>query len=177
MRYGDDARGQRQIELGELICQYNHSRRKVRVGVFALSFACQEQELLAMEKAGETAMPRGSSRVDKMSPIPIGRKGHSPALVSPQYIIQPRQETKDGGRNRRPVERETWDSPSILAILLGMGRNVLLFQPAVDGDRLAQDILHRYLIDGRNHLGLTHCVRCCTTSMIPHDGTRGTVNH
>jgi hypothetical protein len=124
-------------------------------------------------------LPRGATRVDKTSPIPIGRKGQSPALVVPQYIIEPRQGVKDGGRNRRPVEQETniFDSPSILVKLLDTGRYVLLFQPPVNGNWFAEYILHRYLIKWREHPGLSHCLRRCTSSMMPHDHARISVNH
>jgi hypothetical protein len=52
----------------------------------------QERGVSGLDTRARLLLPRGLTRVDKKSPIPIGRSGESPALVSPQYIIEPRQE-------------------------------------------------------------------------------------
>jgi hypothetical protein len=59
--------------------------------------------------------------------------------------------------------------PSILAILLDIGRHGLFFQPSVDGHRLAQHVLQVYLIDWWENAGFGHCPHGRASSVMPHD--------
>lgn len=59
--------------------------------------------------------------------------------------------------------------PSILAVLLGIGRHVLFFQPSIHGHRLAQHVLQLYLIDWWENSGFGHCTHGRASSVMPHD--------
>lgn len=94
--------------------------------------------------------------------------------MSPHDIIQPRGQKARGGA---AGIGDRWNAgiahlPSILAILLRIGRHVLFFQPSVHGHRLAQHILQLYLIYRWENSGCGHGPYGGASSVMSHDHAR-----